>query len=179
MSKNVLIISSSPRRNGNSDTLCDQFLKGSQEAGHTVEKIFLKDKHIEHCTGCGVCFDRKKACSQRDDMVQILDQMVAADVIVMATPVYFYTMCGQMKTFIDRTCSRYTEITGKEFYFILTAADEGNGAMSRTIEEFRGFTSCLNNPKERGIIYGVGAWRVGEIKNSPAMLQAYEIGKKV
>ena len=55
MSKKVLILSSSPRRGGNSDTLCDEFLRGAQEAGHEVEKIFLKDKTIHYCTGCGVC----------------------------------------------------------------------------------------------------------------------------
>jgi multimeric flavodoxin WrbA len=179
MSKRVLIISSSPRKNGNSDLLCDQFSMGAQEAGHQAEKIFLKDKKIKYCTGCGTCIDRGKSCPQKDDMAEVLDKMIAADVIVMATPVYFYTMCAQMKTLIDRTCSRYTEIHKKEFYFILTAANKNKRSMERTLEEFRGFTSCLSGAKEKGIIYGTGAWNVGEIKKSEAMKQAYEMGKKV
>ena len=112
-------------------------------------------------------------------MAEVLDKMVAADVIVMATPVYFYTMCAQMKTLIDRTCARYTSITNKEFYFIIAAADTNNQAMERTLEEFRGFTYCLEDAKEKGVIYGTGAWEKGEIKGKPAMQEAYEMGKAI
>lgn len=175
MSKKVLILSSSPRRGGNSDTLCDEFLRGAQEAGHEVEKIFLKDKTIHYCTGCGVC-NEGKPCPQKDDAPEIVRKMVAADVIVLATPVYFYTMSAQMKTLIDRCCARYTEMTDKEFYFILTAAEESIPMMERTVECFRGFLDCLEGPVERGVVYGVGAWHVGEIESSPAMQEAYELG---
>jgi multimeric flavodoxin WrbA len=179
VNKKVLVLSSSPRRRGNSDLLCDQFLKGSNEAGNLTEIIFLKDKKINYCTGCGTCNDRGKKCSQKDDMAEVLDKMVEADVIVMATPVYFYTMCGQMKTLIDRTCSRYTEIINKDFYFIVTAADDSKLAMKRTLEEFRGFTYCLDDAKEKGVIYGTGAWNKGEIKGKPAMEEAYQLGMSV
>lgn len=179
MSKNILILSGSPRKGGNSDTLCDQFMKGAQENGHQVEKISLRDKQVYYCTGCGTCFNQRKACPQKDDAAEIVEKMIAADVIVMATPVYFYTMDGQMKTLIDRTCARYTEISGKEFYFIIAAADTSNKAMERTIEGFRGFTYCLEDVTEKGIIYGTGAWQTGDIQGKPAMQQAYEMGKKV
>jgi len=153
-------------------------MKGAEDAGHHTEKIFLKEKKINYCSGCGTCFNTGK-CSQKDDMAEVLEKMISADVIVMATPVYFYTMCGQMKTLIDRTCSRYTEINKKEFYFIVTAAVNNKAAMQRTIEGFRGFTSCLNNPKEKGIIYGTGAWEKGDIKSKKAMDVAFEMGKAV
>lgn len=179
MSKRILVLSSSPRKGGNSDLLCEQFMTGSQKAGHIAEKIFLKDKKINYCTGCGTCINKGKSCSQNDDMSEILKKMISADVIVMATPVYFYTMSAQMKTLIDRTCSRYTEISNKEFYFIVTAADNSKRAMERTLEGFRGFTSCLTGVKEKGIIYGTGAWNVGEIKGTPAMKEAYDMGYKV
>jgi len=178
MAKKVLILSASPRKGGNSDLLCDQFLRGAKEAGNQAEKIFLRDKKINYCTGCGTCFNTGK-CVQKDDMAGVLDKMVAADVIVMATPVYFYTMNGQMKTLIDRTCPRYTEIKNKDFYFIVAAADTSKRAMERTLEGFRAFTSCLSRPKEEGIVYGTGAWKAGEIKGSRAMTQAYEMGKNV
>lgn len=112
-------------------------------------------------------------------MPDLLQRMIDADVIVLATPVYFYTMNAQMKTLIDRTCSRYTEIRNKEFYFIVTAADTDISAMQRTIEGFRGFTSCLPGAEEKGIIYGVGAWKVGEIEQTTAMDEAYQLGKAV
>ena len=112
-------------------------------------------------------------------MPEVLEKMISADVIVMATPVYFYTMNGQMKTLIDRTCARYTEINDKDFYFIVTAADDSKQAMERTFEGFRGFTSCLEGANEKGVIYGTGAWNIGDIKGSKAMEQAYEMGKAV
>lgn len=178
MSKNVLVLSASPRKSGNSDLLCDQFMLGARDAGNQVEKIYLSDKEIGYCTGCESCYTSHK-CVQKDDMAEVLEKMIAADVIMMATPVYFYTMNAQMKTLIDRTCPRYTEISNKEMYFIVTAADNRKQAMERTLEGFRGFTSLLSGAKEKGIIYGTGAWHLGDIKTSRAMAQAYEMGKTV
>lgn len=177
--KNVLILSASPRKQGNSDLLCDRFAKGAAESGHAVEKVFLADRNIGYCRGCGACGSTHR-CVQKDDMAEILDKMVAADVIVLATPVYFYSMDGQMKTFIDRTVPRYTEIRDKDFYFIMTAADTEKANLERTMEAFRGFTEdCLPGAREAGIIYGVGAWQKGEIKETPSYTQAYEMGKNV
>ena len=116
---------------------------------------------------------------QKDDAAEVVEKMIAADVIVMATPVYFYTMSAQMKTLIDRCCARYLEIKDKEFYFIIAAAEESVPMMERTIDGFRGFLDCLEEPKECGTIYGVGAWKVGEINDKPSMHEAYEMGKKV
>ena len=105
--------------------------------------------------------------------------MVAADVIVMATPVYFYTMSAQMKTLIDRCCGPYTEMNDKEFYFIITAAEDNKENMMRTVDTFQGFLDCLENPTIKGVVFGLGVWHVGEIKGHPAMQEAYETGKRV
>lgn len=177
MAKKLLIISASPRKGGNSDLLCDQFILGAKETGNQVEKVFLGDKKIRHCVGCGTCQSNGGRCIQQDDMAEILDKMIHADVLVMATPVYFYNMNGQMKTLIDRTYARYTEIRNKEMYFIMTAAVGNKALLERTIEGFRGFTSCLSGAIEKGVIYGTGAWNIGDIKGSSAMTQAYEMGK--
>ena len=177
MSKKVLVLSASPRRGGNSDTLCDQFMLGAKESGNQVEKIFLGDKKINYCVACEVCQRNGGNCFQKDDMAEVLDKMMAADVIVMATPVYFYSMDAQMKTLIDRTVSKCREISNKEMYFIATAADPEKESMEKTMDGFRGFISCLDGAEERGIIYGTGAWKKGDIKGSPAMDQAYEMGK--
>jgi multimeric flavodoxin WrbA len=176
VSKRVLILSSSPRKRGNSNALCDEFMEGAIEASHQVDKVVLAKKNINYCTGCYACRKNGK-CAQNDDMAEILESMVAADVIVLATPVYFYTMCAQMKTVIDRTVARYTKISNKEFYFIVAAADGNKAALERTIEGFRGFTSCLPGAKERGVVYGAGAWEIGDILTSSAMKEAHEMGK--
>ncbi len=180
MAKKVLIISSSPRKGGNSDVLCDEFARGAKESGNDVEKIFLKDKKINYCTGCGFCNTNDyTACSQNDDMKEILDKILKTDVIVFATPVYFYTMCAQMKTFIDRCCARYTKITGKDFYFIMTAADENKNAMDRVLEEFRGFLVCLDDVREKGAICAAGVWQKGDILSTDYIKEVYEKGKNV
>jgi multimeric flavodoxin WrbA len=95
MIKNVLVVSSSPRKGGNSDVLCDQFILGAQSGGHHAEKIFLKEKNINYCTGCGTCFNGDKRCPQKDDMEDILQKMISADVIVFATPIYFKLCVGK------------------------------------------------------------------------------------
>jgi len=179
MSKNILILAASPRANGNSDSLSKQFLQGAKAAGNEVELVFLREKKIAYCIACDGCKRNPGICIHQDDMSAILEKMIQADVIVLATPVYFYTMDAQMKTLIDRTVARYTEICDKEFYFIVTAADPNVENMERTIEGFRGFTACLEGSKERDVIYGTGAWNKGEIENLPVMQLAYESGKLV
>ena len=177
--KNILVLSASPRKGGNSDLLCDEFMRGALQAGNRVEKLWLSNYKINYCTGCGLCSEFGRPCPQQDDMAEILEKMIQADVLVLAAPVYFYTMNAQMKTLIDRTCARYTEINNKTFYYIITAAENDLSLMERTIEGFRGFLNCLEGADEKGIIYGIGAWKMGEIRNMPAMKEAYEMGKNV
>lgn len=179
MSKKVLVLSASPRKNGNSEILCEQFINGAREAGNNIEKIFLGDKKINYCIACDGCKRNNGVCVHKDDMASILQKMIDADVIVMATPVYFYTMDAQMKTLIDRTVAKYTEITDKDFYLIATAADGNKVMLERTFEGFRGFMDCLPGAKEKGIIYGVGAWQKGDIKDSKAMQESYMMGKSI
>jgi multimeric flavodoxin WrbA len=153
-------------------------MKGAIAANHHVDRVFLAEKKIHYCSGCCACQGNGK-CVQKDDMADVLESMIAADVIVLATPVYFYTMCGQMKTAIDRTFARYREVANKEFYFLVTAAVSSKAALERTIEGFRGFTSCLKGAKEKGIVYGTGAWKAGDILATRAVKQAYDMGRAV
>lgn len=177
MSKKVLVISASPRRGGNSDYLCNEFITGAQEAGHDVEKIFFHDKKINYCLGCGVCNNTHK-CVQKDDMEEILNKMVEADTLVFGTPVYFYTMDAQLKTLIDRTVPRYTELKGKA-YLIAALADEDKDSIAGTLAAFRGFMDCVDNVEEAGIIVGYGAWNKGDIIGNPAVEDAYRAGKNL
>lgn len=179
MSKHVLIISASPRKGGNSDTLCSQFGKGAQEAGNQVEKLQLAELHIDYCSACYAC-KKLGHCVKQDDMPMVIDKMKSSDVIVLATLVYFYTMNAQLKTMIDRTLggAQTPGLENKEFYLIATAAD-GKGEMERTIDVIRGYLECLPGAKEMGVIYGAGAWQLGDIQHNPAMQEAYEMGKTI
>ena len=101
MSKNILVISTSPRKGGNSDCLADEFVRGAREAGNQVEKVTLYDKTIGFCKGCLSC-QNTQHCIIHDDAETIAQKMLTADVIAFATPIYYYGMCGQMKTMLDR-----------------------------------------------------------------------------
>ena len=175
MGKKVLILAGSPRKGGNSDLLCDEFARGAEEAGHKVEKIYVQEQKIGSCRACYGCRGTG-ACVQKDDMAPLLDKLVEADVIVLATPVYFYSMDGQLKTLIDRTLPRYTEIRNKDFYFIATAA-AGPTAMERTMDALEGFTDCLPGAKVKDRIYGSGVYQKGEVRSSQAMAKAYQDGR--
>lgn len=123
--KKVLILSGSPRKGGNSDTLCDEFMKGAIEAGNEVEKVFVADKNIGYCKACYACKDTG-ICAIKDDMAEVLQKMLDADVIVLSSPVYFYSISAQLKAVIDRTVARWLEFRDKEFYYIMTATEDKN-----------------------------------------------------
>ena len=179
MSKNILILAGSPRKNGNSAALCRAFAHGAEESGHQVETIFLRDKKIGFCLACYHCKKSGGICIIQDDMADILEKMNAADVFVMASPVYFYSVDAQMKALIDRTVAQWLTIKNKEFYYIMTAAEESDTVMDCTLECFRGLARCLEGSIERGVIYGKGVYGPGEIESKPAMQEAYDMGRKV
>ncbi len=179
MSKKVLILSGSPRKGGNSDLLCDAFMKGAQESGNQVEKVFIRSKKIAPCNACYFCKQSGGQCAIKDDMAEILDKIQAVDVIVMASPVYFYSIDSQMKAVIDRSVARWTNIRNKEFYYIMTAAEDSSDVMDCTLECFRGFARCLDGAREMGVIWGKGVYEAGAIKEMPVMQEAYEMGKQI
>lgn len=176
MDQNILIIAASPRKGGNTDVLCDEFARGALESGNQVEKLYLSDLNIGYCTGCGTCF-AGNGCSQQDDMGMVKEKLAAADVIVFASPIYFYTICGQLKTFIDRLCAFYRELSDKKFYYIFASADTATSTMDKAVSELDGLMTCLKNPTVRGIIRGTGVFRKGQIKYFPAMEEAFTMGK--
>lgn len=178
MSKNVLILSGSPRKGGNSDLLCDEFAKGAREAGHRVEKIRVAEKNIGFCRACYACKENG-VCVIRDDMAEVLQKMIDADVLVLSSPVYFYSIDAQLKALIDRTVARWLEVKDKEFYYIVTMADEDAASADTTLACFRGYADCVEGAVEKGVIIGGGAYEKGEIKSHPAMQQAYRMGKNV
>ena len=174
MSKKVLVIASSPRRNGNSEMLADEFIAGAAAAGHEVEKVTLAGKKINFCIACYACHNGK--CCHNDDAEEIVHKMLAADVIVLATPVYFYTMCAQLKALIDRSVMVYPKITNKEFYYLMTMAETDEKMFTGTIEALRGFAACCPDSCEKGIIAVPGVYEAGAIKSDPALAKAKNMG---
>ena len=138
MSKKVVIISSSPRKGQNSDTLCDEFLRGTQDAGHEAVKYFLEDIEFSSCKACYKCKTPEMKCFQDDCIAEILDDMMDADVIVYATPVYYFEMCGTLKMFFDRCYPIFRHLENKDFYIILAAGSSCGDALTG-LKSFIGF----------------------------------------
>lgn len=178
MNKKVLILSGSPRKNGNSDILCDKFSDGAKENGNTVEKIRIAEKNVAPCRACYAC-KGTGVCAIKDDMSDIMQKIIDADVIVLSSPVYFYSISAQLKAVIDRTVARWTEVKDKEFYYIVTAADDKKESAETTLNCMRGYADCVEGAKEMGIIYGMSVYEKGEIHNTAAITKAYEMGKRV
>lgn len=179
MSKKVLILSGSPRKGGNSDILCDEFLRGAQDAGHKAEKIRVCEKKIAPCSACYFCRDHGGECARKDDMAEVLQKMIDADVLVLASPVYFYSIDAQLKAVIDRTLARWLDVQNKEFYYIVTMADDMASSADTALACLRGYADCVQGAEEKGVIIGSGTYEPGSVLATPAMAQAYEMGKNV
>lgn len=177
--KKVLIISTSPRKGGNSETLADAFAKGATEAGNEIEKITLYDKQIGFCKGCLAC-QHTQRCVIHDDADTIAQKMLKADVIVFATPIYYYEMCGQMKTMLDRANPLYSsDYAFRDIYMLSTAAEDAEGTDARAITGLEGWIACFENAHLAGTVFAGGVNNVGEIKGHSALNTAYEMGKNV
>ena len=177
--KNVVIISSSPRKDGNTETLCKEFFKGAESKGHHVELICLRDYNLKYCIGCYSCAKIGK-CVHKDGMDKIGEKLMKADVIVLSTPVYFYSMSGQLKVFIDRLVPYYSKIQA-DIYLIATMFDIEQNMMNSTFEAIRGATrDCFVNCKEKGLIYGLGLYHKDDVeKRTDLKAKAYAMGMSV
>ncbi len=179
MCKKVLIISTTPRKGGNSDILAEEFGRGAREAGHQVEKICLYDKTINFCKGCLAC-QKTQRCVIHDDADNIAQKMLTAEVIVFATPIYYYEMCGQMKTMLDRSNPLYNaDYAFRDIYLLAAAAEEEPSAIDGALQGLEGWIACFEQAHLAGSVFGGGAQAVGSIAGNPALNEAYELGKQV
>lgn len=177
MSKKVLIISTSLRGNSNSEALAHEFAKGAKDAGHEVTEITLRDKKIGFCKGCFACL-KLGHCVINDDAVEIAEMMHDAQVLVFATPIYYYEMSGQMKTMLDRANPLYgTDYAFTDVYFLSTAAEDEEDVDSRALSGMEGWISCFDRAKLAGSVFAGGVNDAGEIAGHPALRKAYEMGK--
>ena len=178
--KKVLILSGSPRKGGNSDILCDEFMRGAIDAGNEVEKIRVTEKKIAPCSGCYFCRNSGGRCALNDDMTDILQKIIDCGVLVLSSPVYFYSICAQLKAVIDRTVARWTEIANKDLYYIATAAEDDEDTLDITLSCFHGFAMCIDGYDEKGTLYGKGVSDKGDVLNRPELMTiAYEMGNSV
>lgn len=177
--KKVLIISTSPRKGGNSQALADAFMKGAKDANNLVEKVELYAKKINFCLGCLAC-QKSGQCVIKDDANAIVEKMRDADVLVFATPIYYYAMSGQMKTMLDRSNPLYeSDYKFTDIYLLASAADEQDEAVEGAVKGLLGWISCFPRTHLAGVVFGGGVDEVGKIEGHPALDKAYELGKAI
>lgn len=177
--KNILIINSTFRKGGNSEALALQFAKGATESGHSVKTINLRDLQLKFCIGCLSCLKTGK-CVLQDSVNEFLPEVQNADVIVFATPVYYYSMCGQLKTFLDRLNPLYGKANKfRQVYLLTTAAENDKSAMDGTIKGIQGWIDCFDGVELSGVVYGIGADDLGTVQKTEAFTEAYSMGKAV
>ena len=172
MTKKVLILSTSPRRGSNSEALAEAFARGASESGHEVELIALRDKELRFCRGCFAC-QKSGKCVIRDDMQEIVPKMEQADVLVFATPIYYYEMSGQMKTLLDRGNPLFVaDYRFRQVYLLATAAEDEDFVPQRARSGLEGWVECFPKARLAGLVFGGGVTETGEMKNYPEKLQA-------
>lgn len=179
MGKKVFIVSSTPRKNGNSDILAEEFARGAQEAGHLVQKVNVREMNLQFCIGCLACQKTGK-CVLNDGMNELYDGVQNADVLVFATPIYYYEMAGQLKTFLDRLNplfpknNRFTQV-----YVLASAADGDESAMDKAVQGVQGWIDCFDGVTLAGAVRATGATEAGDVWQSDAPKRAFAMGKSV
>ena len=177
--KSVLIITTSPRVGGNSDKLAEQFALGAKEAGNNVEIISLAGKNIQFCKGCLSCVKTLR-CFMHDDADAIRAKMREAEVIVWATPVYYYSISGQMKTMIDRANPLYgDDYRFRDIYLLASAAEDEAETVNGARTAVQGWIDCFEKAELKGVVFAGGVTMKHDIKGHPALEKAYTMGKQV
>lgn len=182
MGKRIVILNGSPRKNGNTSALVQKFTDGAESAGHTVSEFFLSGLHIQGCMGCfGGHSSRKCPCVQRDDMDKIYPIVRACDVIVLASPLYYWNLSGQLRTAMDRLFALEENdgnlLRGHNRSGILLMAAEGHG--------FADVLNYYNHLMEHlqwtnlGHVLAGGNENIGDIIGKPELQQAYDLGKSI
>ncbi len=179
MGKKIFIVSSSPRKDGNSDILAEQFARGATQAGHSVKKVNIREMNLQFCLGCFACLQRE-GCVQRDDMNGLYAAVQSSDVLVFATPVYYYAVSGQLKTFLDRLNPLYPrENNFKEVYLLATSAEGEESAMDGSVKDVQGWIDCFDGVTLKGVLRGIGVNDKGDVLSTDFPAKAYEMGKNV
>ena len=178
MGKRILVFLSG-RNDGSTNVLCDEFINGAKESGNYVEKILVNNKNINYCLGCRACKLNKGICIHKDDMTEILYKIISSNIIVFASPVYFYSFNAQMKAIMDRTYAKLESIKDKEAYLIISGAAPTKNYMNTIVESFEKYIDCFENIELRGIIYGCGAIEKDFLKGKDVIKEAYDMGKSI
>ncbi|MBO4864867.1 MAG: flavodoxin family protein [Eubacterium sp.] len=175
---NILVLSGSPRKNGNTEKLVESFVKGA-EKNHTVEVVSVSDYKVNPCVGCNSCFTRENnECFQQDDMTVIYDKLSKADVVIIASPVYFYGISAQLKAIVDRLHTPMrNKFHIKKLGLILVGAAELPDLFDSIITQYN-LTLRFFDLEDAGTVLVRGAKNIGDVKENDLEI-AYALGEAI
>ena len=176
---NILILSGSPRKGGNTELLVEAFVKSASQKHH-VEVVSVHDYKVNPCMGCNACFkSESNSCVQKDDMPLIYEKMAVADMLVIASPVYFYGLSAQLKAIIDRFHNPIRDTFHiKKTALLLVGAASLPELFDGILAQYR---LCLNFFKleDAGRVLVRGVKDKGDIQNTEAIQKANELGLNI
>ena len=176
--KKVAVITSSLRTKSTSRTLMDEMVKGLKEH-HEVKIIDISKMNLKYCLGCMTCQDTGK-CVIQDDVKNVIETVNGSDILVFVTPVYYYSISGQLKTFLDRMNPLYPreDRKFKEVYALFTCADDNPKATEKPTVAIEGWVECFDGVIYKGSYDGLELGDVTDIKEEQ-LKEAYEFGKNI
>ena len=174
----ILVITGSPRKNGNSNTLAEHFIKGAEEAGHKVVRFDSAFKNVHPCIACNKC-GMNGECVFKDDFEFVRNNIVDADAVVFATPMYYFGISAQIKAVIDRFYAINGQIhVPKKAVLIMTYADTSSKEAQPIINHYETLLNYLGW-SDAGKVIASGVWTEGSVNNTQYPKQAYELGKNI
>lgn len=179
MAKNILLVHCSPRTGGNSSRLADEFERGAIEAGNTVTRISVGHAKIAGCNACEYCFSHDGECIQKDEMQDYYPLLHEADMVVYATPMYYYNFPAQMRAFQDRMFCGIAKPFGITQTALLLCFEDKD----ETTDEgaLKSFDIAANYCKQEvvGKVIVNAVYEKGAIEGNPGLNEAYELGKSI
>ncbi len=174
----ILVITGSPRKNGNSNSLADNFIKGAKESGHQVERFDAAFSNVHPCIGCNKC-GMNGSCVFHDDFDFVRKHIVDADVVVFATPMYYFGISSQLKMIIDRFYAINGQIHYPKKAVLLMAYANTDVAHADPIKNHYKILLDYLGWQDAGQVIASGVWPVGAVNQTQYPQQAYELGKNI
>ena len=180
MSKHIVILSGSPRKGGNTDSLVQAFTEGAQTQGHTVSLVHAASKKIGACKACDTCWSTGRACTFKDDFTTLEPLLEKADVLVLATPLYWFSFSAQIKALIDRLYAydmpnKLRSLQVRQALLLACAAGTEEGVFEGLKATFKSITAYMHW-ENSGMLLVPGVAHKGDIQQTEALEQAKQLG---
>ncbi len=171
---NIVVLSGSPRKGGNTAIMVGAFKEGAESAGHTVEVVDVAAKKIAPCCACKYCYSHGGDCAIPDDMTEVREALKRADMVTFASPVYWFDISAQLKLAIDRMYAFGS--CGFSFSKVALLLDSGaDGVYDAAIAAYKAMSSYLKW-EDMGIVTIPGMAEKGDMAASPRLADVRALG---